>query len=172
MGVESYEECVEPAFGLGPRPVGLLLRGRPTDFSLVEVAARLTSERNLERGLMVILGQPYIPTQAVLQAGYSPERYALALDLEARTRAIEMFEEVDLRTKFSLFNVSRPALRRGARLAVQLGCEALLVSTRGRLRVGLHRADELRFGLPIVRVPREDDQADVASLPSPNQQED
>ena len=171
VGVVFHRECVGPTVDLGRCPVGLLLCGRPGDFTVVEVAARLTSERNVERGLMVMLARPYIPMQAVLQAGYSPDRYALDLDLEARTRAIQMLEEFDLQTKFSLFNISRPALRRGARLAAQLGCEALLVSTRGHLRGGLCGAYERRFGLSILRVARDEGPADVAALPSRSNRE-
>jgi hypothetical protein len=166
------KECVGLSVDLGRRPVGLLLRGRPGDFTVVEFAARLTSERNVERGLMVLLARPYVPMGAVLQAGYLPDRYTLDLDLEARARAIQMLEEADLQTKFSLFNISRPALRRGARLAAQLGCEALLVSTRGRLRDGLCGAYERRFGLSMLRVAPDQHPADAAVLSSLRKRED
>lgn len=142
--------------GFDGAPVGLLLRGRPSDRAAAVSAVRLADDRGLERGLVTVLMRPFVSTHAVAQAGFSPERHLLELDLEARCRAVRLLEELGLRTKPSFFNIGRPGVPGAARVAAELGCDTLIVPTRNhstlrRLYVRYGR----RFDLSILLVQEE-----------------
>jgi hypothetical protein len=133
------------------RPVGLFLRGRPGERELASAAVQLVAERQVERGLMVILIRPYVPRGVVIQTGSSVERYERELDLEARTRAIGLLEEIGPQARYSLFNVAGPGIRRAARLATELGCDAMFTAARRRLLFAFARGN--RDPEPLVSLP-------------------